>query len=337
MREAMWADALGRYLPVDAARDLYEPALADLRIDSLRHQAMPASRTRAMLRRGRFGVAVVHLWLDCLRLAAAERVTRRFTAPPSSNDSHLRKDYRAMVLQDLRRAFRMFRLEPAFTAAAVLTLALGIGANTALFAVVEAILLRPLPVTDGDRLVILKHRDRWTGISKEFIALGDYIDVQATQAAMELAAYGGFQSTLLGDHEPLRIRGVQVVPAFIDVMRLQPALGRALGPDDAREGAETVVMIGYDLWQSHFGGDPGVISRSIQLGNTRRMVVGVAPRGFHFPPDSPTQVIVPLALPPTAAQDMVKPAPIISRRPRLSIAKGRVDPPFPLPGPHRCV
>jgi putative ABC transport system permease protein len=194
----------------------------------------------------------------------------------------------------------MIRLEPAFATAAVLTLALGIGANAALFAVVEAILLRPLPVTDADRLLILKHRDRGTGISKEFIALGDYLDLQAHQQSMDLAAYGGFQSTLLGDHEPLRIRGVQVVPSFFQVMHLQPALGRALGPEDAREGAQPVVMLGYDLWQSHFGADPGVISRSIQLGNTRRLVVGVGPRGFHFPPDSPTHVMVPLALPPAA-------------------------------------
>jgi predicted permease len=205
-----------------------------------------------------------------------------------------------MLIQDFVRALRRFRLEPGFTAAVVLTLGLGIGANTALFAIVEAVLLRPLPVPDADRLVILKHRDRATGVAKEFIALGDYIDLQSHQQSMDLAAYGRIRSSLVGDHEPLRVEGIQVTPAFFQALRLQPAIGRLLAPDDAREGAPPVVMIGYDLWQSHFGGDPRVLSRSLQIGNTRRLVVGVAPRGFHFPPDSPTHVIAPLVLPPTA-------------------------------------
>jgi putative ABC transport system permease protein len=300
MRDRRWPDALCRYLPAAAARDMYRPALADLRLEWLRREASPASRPLRAIRSGRIAVAVAHLWFDCLRLAAIESVARRFTAPPPAPRSRPGKDYRAMVTQDLRRALRLFRLEPGFTAAAVLTLGLGIGANTALFAVAEAILLRPLPVSDAGQLVILKHRDRGTGITKEFIALGDYIDLQARQETLDLAAYGGLRSTLLGDHEPLRLEGIQVVPGFFEVMTLRPALGRALGADDAREGAPPVVMIGYELWQSHFGGDPGVISRSIQIGNTRRMVVGVAPRGFHFPPSSPTQIITPLVLPPAA-------------------------------------
>lgn len=299
MREHRWPDALGRWLP-DAAREWYRPALADLRLEWLRRDVAPDSGgTGRAMRRIRFAAAIVYLWLDCLRLAAVEAVVRRFTDPPGRHAPRQRKDPVAMFMQDFSRALRRFRLEPGFTAAAVLTLGLGIGANTALFAVVDAVLLRPLPVADADRLVIVKHRDRATGITKEFIALGDYIDLQTHQRSLDLAAYGRIRSSLLGDHEPLRVEGVQVTPPFFQAMRLQPAIGRLLGSDDAREGAPPVVMIGYDLWQSHFGGDPNVLSRSIQVGNTRRMVVGVVPRGFHFPPDSPTHVITPLALPPT--------------------------------------
>lgn len=298
MPERRWPDRLGRWLP-EAAQEWYRPALADLRLEGLFSERPPEGVARRVMRRASFAAAVVHLWLDCLRLAAIDRVTRRFTGPPELRTPRPRKDPVAMLMQDFSRAVRRFRLEPGFTAAAVLTLGLGIGANAALFAVVEAVLLRPLPVPDADQLVILKHRDRATGVAKEFIALGDYIDLQARQQSLDLAAYGRLRSSLLGDHEPLRVEGVQVTPAFFQAMRLQPAIGRLLSPDDAREGAPPVVMIGYELWQSHFGGDPGVLSRSIQIGNTRPMVVGVGPRGFHFPPDSPTHVIVPLALPAT--------------------------------------
>ena len=203
-----------------------------------------------------------------------------------------------MFFQDVRRALRLFRLEPGFSAAAVITLALGIGANAALFAVVEAVLLRPLPVEGADELVILKHRDRGTGISKEFIAIGDFIDLRARQTSLEqLAGYGGFQATLFGDGEPLRLEGLSATPELFDALRVQPALGRVLGSDDARQGAQPVAMIGYELWQSHFGSDPNILSRSIQLGNVRRLVVGVTPPGFHFPPSSATQVIVPIPVP----------------------------------------
>lgn len=111
-----------------------------------------------------------------------------------------------MLFQDVRRACRLFRLERGFTAAAVLTLALGIGANTALFAVVEAVLLRPLPVNGADELVILKHRDTTTGITKEFLAIGDLLDLQTRmQTLQQVATYGGTQGTLFEGDEPARV------------------------------------------------------------------------------------------------------------------------------------
>ena len=203
-------------------------------------------------------------------------------------------------MQDIRRALRIFRLEPGFAAAAILTLALGIGANTALFAVVETVLLKPLPVEGAGELVILKHRDRASGATKEFIALGDYIDLKARQTSLDLSAYGGGINTLFGDHEPMRVRMLSATPDLMTTMKLQPVVGRVLTADDARQGAPPVAMIGYDLWQRVYGSDPAITTRSIQIGTTKRLVVGVAPRGFHFPPDSSTDAIVPLALPAAA-------------------------------------
>ena len=153
-----------------------------------------------------------------------------------------------MFIQDLRRAVRVFRLEPGFATAAVLTLALGIGANTALFAVVEAVLLRPLPYSEAGGLMIVKHRDRATGISKEFIAIGDFVDLRARQRSLEsLVGYGGMETTLTGDGEPLRVQGLAATAELFDMLRVTPALGRMFTADDSRQGAPPVVVISHRL------------------------------------------------------------------------------------------
>ena len=135
-----WAHRLGALLPDDARRELFLPALADLDHD----------RARRSTGAGRHALAVIVLFLDCLRL--------QIRAP--------RKDLAAMFVRDVRQSFRIFRREPGFAAAAVVMLALGIGANTALFAVVEAVLLRPLPFAKADEVVLIKHRDTGTGLTK---------------------------------------------------------------------------------------------------------------------------------------------------------------------------
>ena len=143
------ARMLSALLPGSLRRDLFEPAVHDLEADRARHG------------RASIGAALVALFLDCRRLAPAEVFS--------------------MFLKDLRYAFRLLRREPAFTATAVLTLALGVGANVSVFAVVNAVLLRPLPYPDAEQLVILEHRDKSTGITKEFIAIGDFADLHARQ------------------------------------------------------------------------------------------------------------------------------------------------------------
>jgi putative ABC transport system permease protein len=275
---------LGRFLPRQAERDLFHPSLEDLRADGLSGV--------------RYRVAVIGLWLECWRVWVTS--WRGDPPPKGRGDTMSPKDYITMIFQDFRRAFRVFRLEPGFSAAAVLTLALGIGANTALFAVVEAVLLRPLPVTDADTLVMLKHRAVTTGITKEFIAIGDLLDFRERVRTLEqVAVYGNFQNTLIGDGEPMRVEGLSVTADGLAALRLQPAMGRLFDAADARQGAPPVVMISHELWQSRFGSDPNILSRSIEIGVARRLVVGVMPPGFHFPPGANTQVLVPLALPAT--------------------------------------
>ena len=278
---------LGRWLPGDAERDLFHPSVEDLRAQNVKGL--------------RLRVRTVALWLDCWRVWLLNPFDSRKRAPralPLTQGGPSAQDYYAMFIQDVRRALRLFRLEPGFTAAAVLTLALGIGANTALFAVVEAVLLRPLPVSGADELVILKHRDVATGVTKEFLGIGDFIDIKARQRTMEpLAGYGGLQATLFEGDDPVRLTGLGASPELFDALRVQPAMGRLIGPDDLRQGAPPVVMISYSLWQTRFGSDPNIIGRGIQLNATRRPVIGVLPQGFNFPPNSPTDVALPMTLP----------------------------------------
>jgi len=198
-----------------------------------------------------------------------------------------------MWIHDVRQALRLFRREPAFAAAAVLTLTLGIGANTALFAVVEAVLLRPLPFEQADRLVVLRHRDLQTGLTKPDIAIGDFVDLRARQQSLEsLAAYGGFDSTYFGEGEPLHVEGAVVTPDALRALRLRPALGRLVEDGDAKAGAAPVALVSQEFWRTRLGSDPQLLTRSIQLGTVRRQVVGVLPAGFRFPGMPRTDVLV---------------------------------------------
>lgn len=276
---------LGRLLPRSAERDLFHPSLEDLR----------AERVKGV----RLQIAVLALWIDCWRVWATD--SRRLDTDRAIELPRIHvKELVYMVIQDVRRSLRLFRMEPGFAAAAVVTLALGIGANTALFAVVEAVLLRPLPVEGADGLVIVRHRDNNTGLTKDHLATGDVFDLRARMQTVEaFAPYAGFQGTLYGEDEPMRVEGLGATPELLSALRIEPALGRLLSIDDARQGAAPVAMISHDLWQSRFAADPNIIGRGILIGNTRRQVVGVIERGFHFPPASATHVILPFAMPPT--------------------------------------
>ena len=147
--------------------------------------------------------------------------------------------------------------------------------------------MRPLPYTDGDRLVTINHRDRRTGITKEFVAMGDYVDLTKRQTSFEpLGGYGGAMLTVSDAGEPFRVSALSAAPGLFDTLRVRPALGRALQAEDSRPGAARVIVLGYDLWQSQFGSDPHIVGRGIKLNQIDRQVVGVAPRGFDCTPST---------------------------------------------------
>jgi putative ABC transport system permease protein len=203
-----------------------------------------------------------------------------------------------MFFYHMRHALQRLIREPAFTVATVLTLALGVGANVAVFAVVEAVLLRPLPYADAGRLVIVNHRDMRTGLTKPFIAIGDYVDFVERQKSFEsVVGYDMGQLTVYGVGDPFQASVMVTAPGLFDMMRLRPFLGRALGADDSRDGAAPAVMLGYDLWRDRFDSDPDIVGRGVQVGQRLRTVVGVAPAGFEFPPGAGGDLILPMQVP----------------------------------------
>lgn len=206
-----------------------------------------------------------------------------------------------MFGQSLHHAVKRLRHDPGFSIAAALTLALGVGANVAVFAVVEAVLLRPLPYAQAGDLAIVRHIDQRTGITKEFIALGDYVDLAERQSAFDaFVGYGTFQTTLYQEGESFQASGLAAAPGLFDAFRLRPLLGRGLEADDSRQGAAPVAVLGHRLWQERYGGDPEIVGRSIRIGDDVTTIVGVAPESFHFPPNADTDLILPWTVPAAA-------------------------------------
>ena len=203
------------------------------------------------------------------------------------------------LLQDLRYGLRVLWKTPGFTAVAVLALALGIGANTAIFSVVNGVLLRPLPFAEPERLVMVWMDNRVLGLREDLNSYPNYVAWRDESQAFEhLAAFTSTSPTLTSERgEPERLQGVSATANFFGVLRAQPALGRLFTAEEEAEGKDAVVVIGHGLWRRRFGGQPGIVGQQITLNGRGRTVVGVMPQGFRFPGEA--EVWVPLA--PTAS------------------------------------
>ena len=187
------------------------------------------------------------------------------------------------MLNDVRYAFRMLVKAPAFTVVAVVTLALGIGANTAIFSVVNALLIRPLPYQDPDRLVMVWQDLRARGgPAREWATPGSFADAKgATDIFEGVAAVQGWQPALTGIGEPEPLVGEQVTHEYFDVLGVHAAVGRDFTAAEDVPGAPRVVVIGHGLWARRFGADPSVIGRMVTLGGEPHQIVGVMPERFR--------------------------------------------------------
>jgi putative ABC transport system permease protein len=187
------------------------------------------------------------------------------------------------MFQDLRYGARMLLKSPGFTAAAVLSLALGIGANSAIFSVVNAVLLRPLPYDRPDQIMKLWTTQPQNRASRIPFSAPNFVDLKAqNQVFSDMAVYRGWQFILTGAGEPLRVFGHRVSAGFFPVLGVKPLLGRGFLYEEDKPGNDGVVVISYGLWQSHFAADPDIIGRSLTIDDQSRTVVGVTPPGFRF-------------------------------------------------------
>lgn len=188
-----------------------------------------------------------------------------------------------MWRQDIRYGIRALVKRPAFTGALVLILALGIGANTAMFSTINSILLRKLPFTDADRLVTVWQTNPQKGIDKATVSALTFGEWQTHNSVFEqMAIYAVDSHVLTNVGEPERIPSAQVSPNFFSVLGVQPTLGRAFAAEENQPGRSHVVMISHSLWQRKFNSDQTIVGRDLALTNTNYTVVGILPEDFKF-------------------------------------------------------
>ena len=208
-----------------------------------------------------------------------------------------------MLLHDVRYAFRILWKSRGLTAIALVTLALGIGVNSAIFSVVNAVVLRPLPYPESEQLMVVWGNLHKAGLEEIEISALEFKDFQQQcQAFEQIAAYATQGFNLTGVDQPERLRGASISANLFQTLRVQPQLGRNFSADEDQLGNDTRVILGHPLWQRRFGGDPNVINKTIQLDGRTLTVVGVMSADFHFP-DRDTEVWTPLAFTPDLLQE----------------------------------
>jgi putative ABC transport system permease protein len=186
--------------------------------------------------------------------------------------------------QDVRCGLRMLRKNAGFAMVAVLTLALGIGANTAIFSVIHAVLLSPLPYDHPDRITLVRESNPSKGFEQFSVSPPNYMDWKNAAGAFEqMASMSRGQFSYTGGAEPERLVGARVAASFFSVLGAQPELGRTFLPDDDVVGKAGVVVLSHGLWTQHFGSDPQVIGKSLTLDGESYRVIGVMRNGFQFP------------------------------------------------------
>jgi putative ABC transport system permease protein len=192
----------------------------------------------------------------------------------------------AILLQDIRYALRLMQRNWGFTLIAVLSLSLGIGANTALFSVINAVLLRPLPFAEPDRLVMIWEDATFIGFPQDTPAPGNYADWKAqAQTFADMAARSNRSFNLTGDGEPEKVQAYEITANFFPLLGVQPILGRNFTEAEDQPGANKVAIISHSLWQTRYGGEAGILNRTLLLNDEKYTVIGVMPADFQFGPD----------------------------------------------------
>jgi predicted permease len=228
--------------------------------------------------------------------------------------------------QDLRLGGRMLRKSPGFTVVAVLTLALGIGANAAIFSIVDAVLLRPLPYPEPARLVRVWESYPARGFFRNVVNPLNFLDWRDnSKAFLAMAAIARATNNLNAQGRPMAVPGLQVSPEFFSILGILPIHGRTFTADDAVSGRDHVVILSYELWQSQFGGNASVIGQNMDIDGLPNTVVGVMPRGFSFP-NTKAEVWTPLPLARSEEWKSGRYLTVVARlRPGVTLEQARQD------------
>ena len=201
------------------------------------------------------------------------------------------------LLNDIRYACRNLIKRPGFTFIAVATLALGIGANSAIFSAINALLLKPLPLTDQDLVMTIWDKNPSRGVEHNEVAMANYLDWKVQNKSFDqLALYRWWSTNITGIDTPERVQGFLVTGNFFTALGAKPMLGRAFSEEENQPGKDSVAIITYSLWQRRFGGDPNIINKQVTLNTISRTVVGVMPPRFNFPKGA--EIYAPIALTP---------------------------------------
>ena len=206
------------------------------------------------------------------------------------------------LVQDLRYALRMLLKNPGFAVVAVIALAFGIGANTAIFSVVNTVLLRSLPYDDPDRLMIVRE-NKLPQFPEFSVSPGNFLDWQKQNNSFEklVAINGAAYNLVAGDAEPERLRGARVSAGLFEMLGAKPVQGRTFMDEEDQPGRENVVILSGGLWKRRFGSDPNIIGQSITLSAASYTVIGIMPATFQFP-DRDTELWTPIAFTARQAQ-----------------------------------
>ena len=189
------------------------------------------------------------------------------------------------MFQDLRFGLRMLLKKPGFTLIVVLTMALGIGANTAIFSVVNAVLLNPLPFAEPERLIRIYGHFIATSQDNMSASVPEFTDYrEQTQSFEQIAGYDGFSANLTPTQgEPERVEALAVTPELFSVLKVTPQAGRVFLPEEAQDGHDDVVLISDELWRRRFGADPNIVGQKVLVNGRNHIVIGIMPEGFAFP------------------------------------------------------
>ena len=238
-----------------------------------------AFATQADEARERGGLAYAGFWMRSVAHVVWFGVVERVAGARSGGD------WRHGLITDVSHASRRLRRSPGFAFAAVATLALGIGATTAIFSVVHGVVLNPLPYPQSDRLVSLQHSAPGAALDLMGVSLGTYVHYREYNRVFdEITVYRPTLLTLMGNDDAVRLRGAVVSQDFFDIFLAGPPLvGRAINDDDQEPGAPRVAVISQELWQQRFDGDPQAIGRSVQVDGLAVELIGVLPASFDVP------------------------------------------------------